>query len=325
MFLQEEVPNIALLGSGGGERAMVGFLGSLYQMGKEHADLLDSILYLSGVSGSTWCMASLYEQPNWSTNLETVKQQMNEQGLSSLQTVHDKDPYPIYAMIDQDSKYKSLTRDAWCELTPHEAGYSVTGAFVKTSSFGCKFNKGTLVKTQPEMDMLYIQAPDVNQSIPGENERHFEDAGLLLNSPYFSVTRPGRKVDLIISLDFSAGDPHETVVKASSISKEMGVSFPSVDVSNEDPKAPKDFYVFKGHGVAPTVIHMPLFNVKNCGEKLEWWREKYSTFQSAYSPEMIKPLVEKAGENIANNKENLLKEIQEIIKQKKARRTTATQ
>uniref|UniRef100_A0A9J7ZJ92 PLA2c domain-containing protein n=1 Tax=Cyprinus carpio carpio TaxID=630221 RepID=A0A9J7ZJ92_CYPCA len=35
--------------------------------------LLDCVLYLSGVSGSTWCMASLYQEPDWSTKLETVK------------------------------------------------------------------------------------------------------------------------------------------------------------------------------------------------------------------------------------------------------------
>ncbi|XP_016375207.1 cytosolic phospholipase A2 gamma-like [Sinocyclocheilus rhinocerous] len=49
---KDAVPNIALLGSGGGQRAMVGLLGSLVQLDK--AGLLDCILYLSGVSGSTW-------------------------------------------------------------------------------------------------------------------------------------------------------------------------------------------------------------------------------------------------------------------------------
>ncbi|MCJ8735135.1 hypothetical protein PDJAM_G00243380, partial [Pangasius djambal] len=67
----DQVPNIALLGSGGGERAMVGLLGSLVQL--EKARFLDLILYLSGVSGSTWCMASLYRKPDWSTKLEAVK------------------------------------------------------------------------------------------------------------------------------------------------------------------------------------------------------------------------------------------------------------
>uniref|UniRef100_A0A673GQA2 Cytosolic phospholipase A2 delta-like n=1 Tax=Sinocyclocheilus rhinocerous TaxID=307959 RepID=A0A673GQA2_9TELE len=73
---RKEVPNIALLGSGGGQRAMVGLLGSLVQLDK--AGLLDCILYLSGVSGSTWCMASLYQEPDWSTKLETVKDRIIE-------------------------------------------------------------------------------------------------------------------------------------------------------------------------------------------------------------------------------------------------------
>ncbi|KAL6461281.1 hypothetical protein MHYP_G00312470 [Metynnis hypsauchen] len=49
---EDEVPNIAVLGSGGGLRAMVGLLGSLSQLSEE--GLLDCIMYLSGVSGSTW-------------------------------------------------------------------------------------------------------------------------------------------------------------------------------------------------------------------------------------------------------------------------------
>ncbi|XP_056111062.1 cytosolic phospholipase A2 gamma-like [Rhinichthys klamathensis goyatoka] len=68
---ENKVPNIALLGSGGGQRAMVGLLGSLDQLQK--TGLLDCVLYLSGVSGSTWCMASLYQESDWSTKLETVK------------------------------------------------------------------------------------------------------------------------------------------------------------------------------------------------------------------------------------------------------------
>lgn len=46
------VPHIAVLGSGGGERAAVAMLGSLEQMEKEH--LLDAVLYIGGISGSTW-------------------------------------------------------------------------------------------------------------------------------------------------------------------------------------------------------------------------------------------------------------------------------
>ena len=52
------------------------------------------------------------------------------------------------------------------------------------------------------------------------------------------------------------------------------------------------------------------------GSELEDYRKKYDTFQGAYSPEMIEDLMKKAGENVLNNKEYLLREIKDIIKQK---------
>ncbi|XP_075700435.1 cytosolic phospholipase A2 zeta [Rhinoderma darwinii] len=60
----DEVPVVAVLGSGGGARAMTSFYGSL--QGLQDLKLLDSITYLSGVSGSTWCMSTLYEDYDWS-------------------------------------------------------------------------------------------------------------------------------------------------------------------------------------------------------------------------------------------------------------------
>ncbi len=50
-----------------------------------------------------------------------------------------------------------LSADPWFEITPHEAGYSLTGAFVETSSFASQFDNGSKTKHQPEMDMLYLQ------------------------------------------------------------------------------------------------------------------------------------------------------------------------
>uniref|UniRef100_A0A3Q4AV70 PLA2c domain-containing protein n=1 Tax=Mola mola TaxID=94237 RepID=A0A3Q4AV70_MOLML len=66
----DRVPHIALLGSGGGERAAVSLVGSLYQMAEE--GLLDTLFYIGGISGSTWAMSSLYGHPDWSTNVESV-------------------------------------------------------------------------------------------------------------------------------------------------------------------------------------------------------------------------------------------------------------
>ncbi|XP_062302061.1 cytosolic phospholipase A2 gamma-like [Osmerus eperlanus] len=157
-------------------------------------------------------------------------------------------------------------------------------------------------------------APDVAPQILTEQIRHFKDVGLLVNSPYFCVLRPERQIDLIISLDFSGGNPMETVVEAHKKCEEMKIPLPTVVVSPEAKKTPKDFYVFKGVNT-PTVIHMPLFNIVNCKvEDLSKLREKYKTFQGAYSPEMITELMELAGQNITNNREHLLREIEMVSK-----------
>ncbi|XP_056463091.1 cytosolic phospholipase A2 gamma-like [Gadus chalcogrammus] len=637
-----KVPNIAILGSGGGERAMVGLLGSLSQMGEQ--GLLDAALYMSGVSGSTWCMASLYEKPNWSSDMEHIKviaerlghgsvslkdrvlhligyyrananfsltdvwsalvvpaivKKIDKSTLSNYKTCHDKDPYPIYTVINQDCKYEHLLRETFFELTPHEAGYTLAGAFVETSNFGSIFNEGVLTKPKPEMDMTYLQglcgsapadkevilkilkewleggenmkalkdhkgvqllstvvdlqlcqytgcdpapllktanelllgkmgldgsmlqlnfdgknsaeqneqihrvtsaasklffewnkdlvnlevreelgvfvkthdkvtekspdklvgggskvdellkkfidrvkkeavalqshagprlmlqvlelyygihrgedwthlvvelntllkgkktvsgsdlminedewleadlksrkklahglsldicksfwswfpdlknaiwdyivkkilqffegllkywiwgtnynylhrmnAPHIDKMLLQSETTHFEDAGLLVNSPYMSALRAEREIDLIISFDFSAGNPMETLTETAEECKDLDISFPKIQYTTSDVSSPKGFYVFKGPKKAPTVIHIPLFNVDNCGSKLEDYIKKYGTFQGAYSPEMIEDLIKKAGENVLNNKETLLGVIKDIIEQK---------
>uniref|UniRef100_A0A672PPJ2 PLA2c domain-containing protein n=1 Tax=Sinocyclocheilus grahami TaxID=75366 RepID=A0A672PPJ2_SINGR len=197
----EEMPNIALVASGGSERAMLGLLGSLLALFQD--DLLDCVLYLAGLSGSTWCMVSLYKEPNWSSKLEKVKEdiqnklggnisfkekckklkryyrekdnfsltdfwavlyitmivkEIDEQTFSDLRSKQStKDPYPIYTVIDKQSHEDKLDADTFVEITPHETGYSIPGAFVDTSSFGSQFDQGAQIKDQPEMDMMFLQ------------------------------------------------------------------------------------------------------------------------------------------------------------------------
>uniref|UniRef100_A0AAR2J3Z1 Phospholipase A2 n=1 Tax=Pygocentrus nattereri TaxID=42514 RepID=A0AAR2J3Z1_PYGNA len=58
-----EVPVIAVVGSGGGFRAMVAFSGvmkALYESG-----VLDCATYVAGLSGSTWYMSTLYSHPEF--------------------------------------------------------------------------------------------------------------------------------------------------------------------------------------------------------------------------------------------------------------------
>uniref|UniRef100_A0A4W4FHR5 PLA2c domain-containing protein n=1 Tax=Electrophorus electricus TaxID=8005 RepID=A0A4W4FHR5_ELEEL len=408
----DEVPNIALAATGGGERAMIGLLGSLSQLSEER--LLDCIMYLGGDSGSTWCMASVYKEPDWSNQMETVKQniikrlnqgkitcseqykmlakmcekdnfnvtdiwaifivsdivkEIDDHVLTEQRGQNTNNPYPIYTVIDKKCKHNTLNRDTWFEITPHECGYSQTGAFVDSKSFGSQFEKGAKTKEQPEIDMMYLQGlcgsaladveeirnrirkqilhfftrmekklykipeqlmksyimsivclsltvDDVHPSVLKSEKRHYEDTGLLINSPYLSILRKERNVDLIISLDFNSGVQFETVDQAAQMCKDLQIPFPTVE-HPENIEEPEDFYVFKDNPNAPVVIHMPLFNAMNCKGEVKMCETKYTTFQLAYSDEMISNLLEKAGLNIKNTKEKLLKEIEEVIQRKK--------
>ncbi|KAE8283584.1 Cytosolic phospholipase A2 zeta [Larimichthys crocea] len=190
------VPHIALLGSGGGQRAAVGLMGTLYQMEKE--GLLDTLLYLGGVSGSTWSMTSLYNDPEWSSNMDRavsrlsgpgveleqvlawlnerakdedfsltdiwgaltsagVMKQMDLRNLSDEADRNASNPYPIYNAIEKDCFTNGPIEGKWFELSPHEAGFTELGFFIETSLLGSKFKDGELLEKKPEMDMVKLQ------------------------------------------------------------------------------------------------------------------------------------------------------------------------
>uniref|UniRef100_A0A8C1WLR1 PLA2c domain-containing protein n=1 Tax=Cyprinus carpio TaxID=7962 RepID=A0A8C1WLR1_CYPCA len=477
---QNAVPNIALLGSGGGQRAMVGLLGSLVQLDK--AGLLDCILYLSGVSGSTWCMASLYQEPDWSTKLETVKDKIIRRisgpgvrwtdAFAKLKKYYyGKDIFSltdVWAVMLVTTYVKEDNGSNQKQQKSNDIVSAITSlTFVETSSFGSQFKNK--MKKQDEMDMLYLQAlcssvladeeeiwkwikeetlcsclfnvfpskdphspptdkcyqvllnlVDMNlavlkgtdpsaldqsirttltdlsggqsqlicqleklnddktagkkaakqhmmqytvdvcnyfslerklnswpfdllisicrciaqwiwgrhynflhnmrdEAVPAallESEtRDYIDAGLLLNSPYFSVLREERDIDLIISLDFSESDSFTTVTQTAETCKKLKIPFPEVNIPSEDVKKPKAFYVFKGKD-APTVIHIPLFNVANCGDKIDAWRKKYGTTQVPYSAEMIAELLQVSGKNFTINRAKLLEQIRVVTEAK---------
>uniref|UniRef100_A0A8C8S6Y8 PLA2c domain-containing protein n=1 Tax=Pelusios castaneus TaxID=367368 RepID=A0A8C8S6Y8_9SAUR len=75
-LLQDDVPNIAILGAGGGLRAMIALLATLEELQKQ--GLLDTIMYLCGVSGSTWCMSSLYKRGDWAEKLQTLEEHIRD-------------------------------------------------------------------------------------------------------------------------------------------------------------------------------------------------------------------------------------------------------
>ncbi|XP_012661766.1 cytosolic phospholipase A2 delta [Otolemur garnettii] len=61
---EDEVPVVGIMATGGGARAMTALYGHLLALQK--LGLLDCVTYFSGTSGSTWTMAHLYGDPEWS-------------------------------------------------------------------------------------------------------------------------------------------------------------------------------------------------------------------------------------------------------------------
>ncbi|XP_029509542.1 cytosolic phospholipase A2 zeta-like isoform X2 [Oncorhynchus nerka] len=175
--------------------------------------------------------------------------------------------------------------------------------------------------------LFKVQDARVPESMQLKEKIHLVDAALKINSPYPSVLRTSRKVDLIISLDFSKDNPFETVFSAKQYADELKLPFPPVnDDIRKEKDHPKGCYVFEGrHPEEPTVMHMPLFNLQNCQDEDEIKKEseKYKTFQLHYGAPEIDHLLEKAQANMRNNRDRILEQIKMAIQRRKKRISVA--
>uniref|UniRef100_A0A8C4WLT7 PLA2c domain-containing protein n=1 Tax=Gopherus evgoodei TaxID=1825980 RepID=A0A8C4WLT7_9SAUR len=122
--VKDNMPNITILGSGGGLRAMIALQGTLVEMKKQ--GLLDAVLYLCGVSGSTWCMSTLYKDKDW-----TEKVQDLEERLCDTLSKSSWDLHKAYSLVCQAAKDElfSLT-DVWASFVVYKILKQV-GSFLK--------------------------------------------------------------------------------------------------------------------------------------------------------------------------------------------------
>ncbi|XP_066485445.1 cytosolic phospholipase A2 gamma-like [Tiliqua scincoides] len=380
-----KIPTIAVLGSGGGLRAMIALFGTLRQL--KDQNLLDCIMYLGGVSGSTWCMSGLYKQEDWSENMKMLEEsltetltkglwdylkaleaaieatkdknysltdfwafcivyellkQMDETKLSEQKesSENGKNPYPIYAAVDSN-RYHEHKIGSWYEFTPHEVAIAGIGASIDIEHFGSEFENGCLKDPKKEKTICYLQDvwhfisetwhsvvcwkwgttnnflynySDVNYpELTKEPAVSLIDAGVAINTAYPLILRPERKVELILSFDFSAGDPFETLKKAAEYCKANELRFPKIpDNLPKEGQPLLDCYIFREEG-SPTVMHFPLFNDDNCPGEAEEYNEQFSTFRKSYSKEEIEKLLHAAKENVKNVHQKILEEIRHIV------------
>ncbi|XP_048456434.1 cytosolic phospholipase A2 zeta-like [Rhincodon typus] len=109
------VPVIAILASGGGVRAMTSLYGILHGLQQIH--VLDCVTYIIGVSGSTWCMSTLYQDANWSLkdlkeHIEKAKEQVTKSKTSALSK--DRLGYYINALVEKNrSGHNVSVTDLW--------------------------------------------------------------------------------------------------------------------------------------------------------------------------------------------------------------------
>ncbi|NXG28134.1 PA24E phospholipase, partial [Dromaius novaehollandiae] len=61
---EDEVPVVAIMTTGGGTRALTAMYAHLLSVQK--LNVLDCVSYITGLSGTTWTMSNLYEDPDWS-------------------------------------------------------------------------------------------------------------------------------------------------------------------------------------------------------------------------------------------------------------------
>ncbi|KAM8960656.1 cytosolic phospholipase A2 gamma [Pelodytes ibericus] len=494
---QDDVPVVAILGSGGSLRAMISLLGILVELSDQ--GFLDTITYICGTSGSTWCMSSLYNCNTWSTCMsemehnicerlsktewnwkkswekikktwqEDVKsltavwayvvicmmtKETNEYKLSDHRSACENgtNPYPVYSAVEKSNLDRKMHHEpgTWFEFTPHNAGFPAYNCFVSTDLLGSQFKEGKLLKTTPERDLCFLQGlwgsaiaskeaiwgilkghigeilskgecrtagtdeqPDLpcakcrgckslktllseeqqsmdykvkeqllltltqildeNMSMESEGAFNMEqnsdsetceiwkvihqslvhlakwewgtthnfvynpnnsgsdsthisnqeylyliDAGLEINSAYPLMLPPHRKVDLILSFDFSEGDPFMTLKRAAEYCEKNKIPFPTINIEkldDEERSPSKTCYVFEENEKdVPVVMHFPLFNIKNCGDKVHEWREKYATFKLSYTTTEVEELLQAAKQNVKLSKNVILEKLQQVKK-----------
>ncbi|XP_027715060.1 cytosolic phospholipase A2 gamma isoform X3 [Vombatus ursinus] len=208
----------------------------------------------------------------------------------------------------QDLLAKSLNQD----LLKQSSVPSFLKFLWKTTNCLLRWTWGTM------HNFLYKYGDTEDKLLTEKKNMYLMDAGSTINSAYPLVLPPIRSTDIILSFDFSAGDPFKTIKATEKYCKACNIPFPLVDDAklDQEAKAPSDLYIFEGEN-APVVMHFPLFNKVNCGSKdvIEQRHETYATFRlTNYSDDEVCQLLEDSKANVRNNKDCIFMKISELAK-----------
>ncbi|XP_056384548.1 cytosolic phospholipase A2 gamma isoform X2 [Hyla sarda] len=165
-------------------------------------------------------------------------------------------------------------------------------------------------------NFLYELNSDIPEDICKKEFLSLVDAGLEINTAYPLMLPPNRKVDLILSFDYSECDPFMTLQLTEKYCKTNGIAFPQMNIDVSETEAPsQSCYVFEGNDQgAPVVMHFPLFNNQSCEGKVQELRKTYRTFNLSYEESELRELLKISKLNVKLNKDRILQQVQKILK-----------
>ncbi|XP_011816447.1 PREDICTED: cytosolic phospholipase A2 delta [Colobus angolensis palliatus] len=101
-----------------------------------------------------------------------------------------------------------------------------------------------------------------SQLTPQEPQLCLVDAGYFINTSCPSMFRPGRRLNLILSFDYSLSAPFEALQQTELYCRARGLPFPRVEPSPQDHQQPRECHLFSDPACpeAPILLHFPLVN-----------------------------------------------------------------
>ncbi|KAL6091547.1 hypothetical protein STEG23_024170 [Scotinomys teguina] len=179
-------------------------------------------------------------------------------------------------------------------------------------------------------NFLYKHGNITDEAMKSREFLHLVDAGLAINTPYPLVLLPAREAHLILSFDFSAGDPLEFFKGIFLFPIEgpyhllkviFGDEFFSSSVLDNLTNASKllgfahDWQLDLGPALGRMfgTVLLCVF-VFACAYDIETWRNKYDTMKlsDSYTPDLVTDLLRVSKENVQMNKDNILNEMRKV-------------
>ncbi|XP_008057682.1 cytosolic phospholipase A2 delta [Carlito syrichta] len=171
------------------------------------------------------------------------------------------------------------------------------------------------------------------QLTPQEPQLCLVDASYFINTSYPSMFRPGRRLDLILSFDYSLSSPFEALQQTELYCRTQGLPFPRVEPSPQDQRQPRECHLFSDPACpeAPVLLHFPLVNasfkdhsapgVPRSPEELQAGQvdltgatSPYALFNMTYKEEDFDRLLRLSDYNVRNSQGTILQALRTALK-----------